>query len=97
MSEAKSSPWKLTVRAYNLGTYREWIQEIQEHVKLEIICPRIVEFGNVLAGLQDDLLFHLIELILRPGILFWGFDIESSEDIIKAKIHALVDETALQK
>jgi hypothetical protein len=85
------------VKAYNLGIYREWIQEIQEYVELENICQRIVEFGNVLAGPQDDLLFPLIELILRPGILFWGFETESSDDIINAKICALADETALQK
>jgi hypothetical protein len=74
------------VRAYNLGIYREWMQEIQEqHIELENLCQRIVEFGKVLAGLQDDLLFLLIELILRPGILFWGFETESSEDIIKQR------------
>jgi hypothetical protein len=56
------------VRPYNLGIYREWIQEIQERVELEIICQRIVQFGNVLAGPQDDLLFPLIELVLRPGM-----------------------------
>jgi hypothetical protein len=85
-------------KASTLGKYRQWMREIQEqHVELENICQRIVEFGKVLAGPQDDLLFPLIELILRPGILFWGFETESSEDIIKARIRALVDETALQK
>jgi hypothetical protein len=29
------------------------------------------------------------------GILFWGFETELSKDIIKAKIRALGDETAL--
>jgi hypothetical protein len=38
-----------------------------------------------------DLLFPLIELILRLGILFWGFGNESFEEIIKAKIRAIVD------
>lgn len=31
---------------------------------------RIVEFGKVLNGPQDDLLFPLIELVLQPGIQF---------------------------
>jgi hypothetical protein len=84
-------------RAYTLGKYREWMQEIQEeHIELEDICQRIVKFGKVLAGQQDDLLFPLIELVLRPGIQFWGFTTESSEDVV-AKIRALVDEAALQK
>ena len=42
--------------------------------------------GRVLAGPQEDLLSLLIELILRPGILFEGFETESSEDIINAEI-----------
>jgi hypothetical protein len=74
------------------------MQEIQEeHIELENIYQRIVGFRKTLAGPQDDILFLLIELILRPGILFWGFETKSSEEIIKAKIRALVDETALQK
>ncbi len=73
------------------------MQEIQEeHIELEDICRRIVEFGKVLAGQQDDLLFPLIELVLRPGVQFWGFTTESSEDVA-AKVYELVDETALQK
>lgn len=84
-------------RAYTLGKYREWMQEIQEeHIELEDICQRIVEFGKVLAGHQDDLLSPLIELVLRPGIQFWGFTTESSENVA-AKIRELVDETALHK
>jgi len=75
------------VRAYTLGIYRQWIQV--QHVELESICQKIFEFGKVLVGPRDDLLFPLVELILRPGILFWGFETESSEDIIKAKIRAL--------
>lgn len=84
--------------AYTLGIYRQWMREIpKQHIELENICQRFVEFGQVLAGPQDDLIFPLIELILKQGVLFWGFETESSEDTIRAKIHALVDEMALQK
>jgi len=73
------------------------MEEIQEeHIELEDIRQRIVEFGKVLARQQDNLLFLLIELVLRPGVQFWGFITELSEDVI-AKIYELVDETALQK
>jgi hypothetical protein len=98
--ELSTSPTRLFadcfVKAYTLAKYREWI-DIQR-VELEDICQRILEFGKVLAGLQDDLLLlPLTELILRPGILFWGFETNSPENTIKARIHILVDETALQK
>lgn len=84
------------VTAYTLAKYREW--RVIQQVELEDICQRIVEFGKVLAGLRDDhLLLPLTELILRPGILFWGFETNSSEDIVKAKIRALVGEAALLK
>jgi hypothetical protein len=83
-------------KAYTLGIYRTRMQEIQEHNELEDICQRIVEFGKVLAGQQEDLLFPLIKLVLKPGIQFWGFTAELSEDVA-AKIRELVDETALQK
>jgi hypothetical protein len=53
---------------FHLGKYREWIQE--QHIELEDICQRIVEFGKVLARPQEGLLFPLIELVLRPGIQF---------------------------
>jgi hypothetical protein len=84
------------VRAYTLAQYRKWI-DIQP-VELEDICQRIVKFGKVLAGLPDDhLLLPFTELVLRQVILFWGFETNSSEDIIKARILALIDEAALPK
>ena len=84
-------------RAYTLGKYREWMRDIQEeHIELEDICQRIVKFGKVLTGQRDDLLFPLIELVLKPGMQFWGFTTESPEDVA-AKMRELVDETALQK
>jgi len=81
------------VKAYTLAKYREWIDT--QHIELEDICQKIIGFGKVLAGPRDDLLLPLIELILKPGIHFWGFETNSSEDIVKAKIRALVDEAAL--
>jgi hypothetical protein len=57
--------------AYTLAKYREWMDE--QHVELENICQRIVEFGKILAGPHDDILLPLLELILTPGIQFWGF------------------------
>jgi hypothetical protein len=84
------------VKTYTLAKYREWI--VIKQAELEDICHRIVEFGKVLAGLRDDhLLLPLTELILRPGIRFGGFETNSLEEIVKAKIHALVDEAALLK
>jgi len=85
------------VKAYTLGKYRQWIKGKEEHIELENICQRIVRFGKILAGPQDDLLFPLIELILRPGIQFWRFKTESSKDVIEAKTRELVDEMALGK
>ncbi|OBT40524.1 hypothetical protein VE00_09006 [Pseudogymnoascus sp. WSF 3629] len=88
---------KCFARAYTLGKYREWMQQIpEEHIELEDICQRIVQFGKVLTGQQDDLLFPLIELVLKPGMQFWGLTTESSEDVA-ANIRELIDETALQK
>ncbi|OBT94396.1 hypothetical protein VE01_07775 [Pseudogymnoascus verrucosus] len=84
------------VRARTLGVYRKWIQEYQQPIELEDICQRMVEFGKVLAGPQEDLLSPLIELLLKPGILFWGFINESSEEVVIASIRALVDETGLE-
>lgn len=81
------------MKAYTLAIYRKWI-EIQQ-VELENICQRIVGFGKVLAGQRNDLLLPLIELVLRPEISFWGFKTSSSEETIKARIRALVDEAAL--
>jgi hypothetical protein len=82
------------VKAYTLRKYREWIDT--QHVELEDLCQRIVEFGRVLAGLRDNLLLPLTELILRPGII-WGFETNSPGNTIKARICALIDGTALQK
>jgi hypothetical protein len=97
LSPANILSKKCFVKAYNLGWYRKWIPEYQQHIELDNICQRMVEFGKVLAGPQDDLLSPLIELVLSPGIQFWGFIAESSEDVVVAKIRALVDETALQR
>lgn len=83
------------VKAYTLAKYREWIDT--QHIELEDICQKIVGFGKILIGRRDDLLLSLIELILRSGIHFWGFETNLSEDIVKAKIRALVDEAALLK
>jgi hypothetical protein len=85
------------LRAYTLAKYREWMDE--QHIKLETICQRIVKFGKILAGPQDDILLPLIELILRPGIQFWGFKTDSSEDVVevKTRVLQLLDEAALEK
>lgn len=84
------------MRAHTVGVYRKWIQEYQQPIELEDICQRMVEFGKVLAGPQEDLLSPLIELLLKPGILFWGFINKSSEEVVIASIRALVDETGLE-
>lgn len=96
--ELYSSPAKILsdcfLKAYTLGKYRQWMQEQQ--VELENICQRIVGFAKVIAGPRDDLLSTLIELILEPGIQFWGFETESSEDV-RDRALALVNELTLDK
>jgi len=84
------------LRAYTLAQYCKW--RGTQHFKLGDICQRIVESGKILAGPRDDVLLPLTELILRPGIHFWGFEIDSLEtDAVKAKIRVLVDEATLLK
>jgi hypothetical protein len=55
----------------------------------------MVDFRKVLARPQDDLLSPLIELVLGLRIPFWGFITKLSEDVVVARIRALVDEMAL--
>lgn len=43
------------------------------------MAPECFIYRTSLESPQDDDLFPLIELILRPGILFWGFETQSSE------------------
>ncbi len=83
------------LRAYTLGLYRKWLQEHLRDTELEELCDRMIEFGKVLAGPQDDLFSPLIELVLDPGIQFWGFSTESSENVVVAKVRSLVNEMPL--
>jgi hypothetical protein len=83
------------LRAYTLAIYRKWVEE--QYIELEDVCNRIVKFGKALAGPQGDLLSPLIQLILKPGIQFWGFRTASAKDAIEARIRVIIDDMALEQ
>ncbi|KAF2434000.1 hypothetical protein EJ08DRAFT_694030 [Tothia fuscella] len=82
-------------KAFTLKLYRKWVQE--QHIRLDLLCQNIVAFGKLLAGPQDELVPSLLESILKPGIQFWGYRIDSDNDIVTRKIFELYDELGTEK
>lgn len=81
--------------AYTLGVYRNWVEI--KHIELEYICQKVVNFGKLIVGPEDDLLLSMVELILKPGIQFWGYKADSTDDIIEAKTREILSEMTLEK
>lgn len=80
------------MKAYTLGKYREWIQDPknQRQATPEEINRLFSEFGMVLAGPRQDLLSPLLQLLQRPGLLFWGFTKDmASTDAVAATLQTL--------
>ncbi|KAF2477137.1 uncharacterized protein BDR25DRAFT_339154 [Lindgomyces ingoldianus] len=86
------------LRAYTLGKYRQWRDEVYDAagcVEAEDVCRKVVEFGKMLAGRKVSNLLPLVELILKPGFQFWELKANASEEVVKARVYELVDESML--
>jgi len=82
--------------AYTLGVYR--MRRSSKRIELDLLCQNVIDSAKVLVGAQHDLLSLIVNLLLRPGVQFWGFNVSSiEEDIVTAKIQALVEEMALPR
>ncbi|CAG8981237.1 hypothetical protein HYALB_00003835 [Hymenoscyphus albidus] len=60
---------------YTLGNYRKWIKQDrnQQNLDPDTIRSRVFEFTKLLCGTQENLFYPLRELVLKPGLQFWGY------------------------
>ncbi|KAF1973263.1 hypothetical protein BU23DRAFT_598989 [Bimuria novae-zelandiae CBS 107.79] len=70
------------IRAYTLGRYRQWRDEREYRLHDgEEVGKIVVRSANVLAGHDAPntwMAQHMVELILKPGVSFWGINTNAS-------------------
>ncbi|KAL5411206.1 hypothetical protein PMIN04_010328 [Paraphaeosphaeria minitans] len=110
----KSIPWKdlwrmplLTdtfYRAYTLDIYRQWGAEASNrhgNVENDEVCSWVLESAKTIAGRQrEDVkrVAETVELLLEPGLYFWGIDTDTTHRDVRMGCAALLEEDlVLQK
>ncbi|KAL5408046.1 hypothetical protein PMIN04_011535 [Paraphaeosphaeria minitans] len=104
----RSIPWKVLRRmplltdtfhrAYTLEIYRQWCTEMcnrHGNVEKDQVFSRTLESARIIAGKEREnfkRVAEMIDLILEPGLFFWGIDTDVTEDDVRLGCIALLKE-----
>ena len=82
-------------KAYTLAKYRQWIRGAETFIEAEGFCRKIVGFGMILAGPEVKILSPLVQLILNQDPQFWGFGVNTSDEVVRKRVHELIGEAMM--
>jgi hypothetical protein len=98
-----SELWELPIinrtfcSAYTLHTYERFRNEDIDtygQIEYEDVCRMVVESAKGVAGQKAndvELVQHLVKLILKPGVWFWGIKTSSTDANIRDGCKAILD------